>query len=68
VTGDAIISTGTDGQRAPIPGPTGHPDTCLILLRGNSGSGKSTIARAVRDRYSRGLALVEQDYLRRIVL
>jgi hypothetical protein len=42
--------------------------TTLIVIRGNSGSGKSTIARALRLRYGRGCALVEQDYLRRIVL
>jgi predicted kinase len=47
---------------------TGTNRTRLIILRGNSGSGKSTVARAVRDRYGRGCALVEQDYLRRIVL
>jgi len=40
----------------------------LIVLRGNSGSGKSTVARAVRDRYGRGCALIEQDYLRRTIL
>lgn len=50
------------------PPRVGHPDTCLIVLRGNSGSGKSSIARAVRARYGRGLALVEQDYLRRQLL
>ena len=67
MTGD---TTGTDADDRPatVPGPVGHDDTCLIVLRGNSGSGKSTIARTVRDRYGRGLALVEQDYLRRIVL
>lgn len=48
--------------------PTGTPHTRLIILRGNSGSGKSTIAHAVRDRYGHGCALVEQDYLRRTVL
>jgi len=58
----------TPDPTEPSPRPIGHPDTCLIVLRGNSGSGKSTIARNVRDRYGRGLALVEQDYLRRIVL
>lgn len=47
---------------------TGTPRTRLVVLRGNSGSGKSTVARALRDRYGRGAALVEQDYLRRIVL
>jgi len=40
----------------------------LIVLRGNSGSGKSTAARALRERFGRCLAWVEQDYLRRIVL
>lgn len=40
----------------------------LIVIRGNSGAGKTTTAREVRRRYGRGCALVEQDYLRRIVL
>jgi predicted kinase len=40
----------------------------LIVIRGNSGSGKSTIARAPRLRLGRGCALVEQDYLRRVLL
>jgi len=40
----------------------------LIVIRGNSGSGKSTVAREVRLRYGRGCALVEQDYLRRVLL
>jgi hypothetical protein len=43
-------------------------DTRLIVIRGNSGSGKTSVARAVRRRYGRGCALIEQDYLRRIVL
>ena len=43
-------------------------DPALIVIRGNSGSGKSTVAREVRRRYGRGCALVEQDYLRRILL
>jgi predicted kinase len=38
------------------------------VIRGNSGSGKTTTAHEVRRRYGRGCALVEQDYLRRIVL
>ena len=45
-----------------MTGPT------LVVIRGNSGSGKSTIAREVRRRYGRGCALIEQDYLRRILL
>ncbi|MFD0816779.1 AAA family ATPase [Micromonospora zhanjiangensis] len=40
----------------------------LLIIRGNSGSGKTTTAREVRRRYGRGCALIEQDYLRRIVL
>ena len=40
----------------------------LIVLRGNSGSGKSSAARALRERFGRRLAWVEQDYLRRVVL
>lgn len=49
----------------------GHnsPDTTrLIVLRGNSASGKSTIAAEIRSRFGRGIAIVSQDYLRRIVL
>ena len=42
--------------------------TVLIVIRGNSGSGKSSVAREVRRRYGRGCALIEQDYLRRIML
>lgn len=38
------------------------------MLRGNSGAGKSTIARTVRSRLTGCVAWVEQDYLRRVVL
>jgi hypothetical protein len=47
---------------------TGTEETRLILLRGNSASGKSSVAAGLRDRFGRGLALVEQDTLRRVVL
>jgi predicted kinase len=40
----------------------------LIVLRGNSASGKSTVAAQIRARYGRGVAIVAQDNLRRIVL
>lgn len=50
------------------PSRTGTPQTRLIVLRGNSGSGKTSTARALRARLGRRLALVEQDYLRRTVL
>ncbi|MGW3415043.1 AAA family ATPase [Streptomyces sp. NPDC000888] len=38
------------------------------MLRGNSASGKSTVAAGIRERFGRGLALVGQDNLRRVVL
>jgi predicted kinase len=46
----------------------GSEETRLIVLRGNSASGKSSVAAGIRDRYGRGLALVAQDNLRRVVL
>ncbi|MCM3920185.1 hypothetical protein ND748_00560 [Frankia sp. AiPs1] len=46
----------------------GSTATTLVVIRGNSGAGKSSVARAVRARSGRGVALVEQDYLRRILL
>lgn len=46
----------------------GTDETRLIVLRGNSASGKSTVAAGLRDRFGRNLALVGQDNLRRIVL
>ncbi|MFI9363457.1 AAA family ATPase [Kitasatospora sp. NPDC053057] len=48
--------------------PVGSEETRLIVLRGNSASGKSSVAAEVRERFGRGLALVGQDNLRRIVL
>ncbi|MEV0740142.1 AAA family ATPase [Streptomyces sp. NPDC050549] len=50
-----------------MPTPPSSP-TRLIVLRGNSASGKSTVATALRERYGRGIALVRQDVLRREVL
>lgn len=41
----------------------------LVVLRGNSGSGKSSVAREVRLRYGhRDLAIVSQDVVRRQIL
>jgi predicted kinase len=40
----------------------------LVVLRGNSASGKSTVAAGIRSRFGRGLAIVGQDNLRRVVL
>lgn len=39
----------------------------LIVLRGNSGSGKSSVAKAVRAAQSEPMAYIEQDYVRRIL-
>jgi len=46
----------------------GSLGTRLLVLRGNSASGKSTIAESLRARLGRGVALIEQDYLRRTIL
>ncbi|MDQ1041144.1 putative kinase [Streptomyces sp. V3I8] len=46
----------------------GTEETRLVVLRGNSASGKSSVAAGIRDRFGRGLAVVGQDNLRRIVL
>jgi predicted kinase len=46
----------------------GSGQTRLVVLRGNSGAGKSTVATALRDAYGRGLAWVSQDLIRRIIL
>jgi predicted kinase len=40
----------------------------LVIIRGNSGSGKTSTAIEVRRRYGRGCAYVSQDYLRRELL
>ncbi|MBZ3900347.1 AAA family ATPase [Streptomyces griseiscabiei] len=49
-------------------GKVGTEETRLVLLRGNSASGKSSVADGLRDRFGRGVALVGQDNLRRTVL
>ncbi|GAA0590678.1 kinase [Kribbella sandramycini] len=46
----------------------GTVDSRLVVVRGNSGSGKSSTARAIRERLGYGVAWVEQDYLRRTLL
>lgn len=46
----------------------GTTQTRLVVLRGNSASGKSTVAGMIRQRFGRGLALVGQDNVRRVVL
>jgi predicted kinase len=47
---------------------SGKHTSKLIILRGNSGSGKSTVAKKLREVSSRKIALIEQDYIRRTIL
>jgi adenylylsulfate kinase-like enzyme len=49
-------------------GMAGSERTQLVVVRGPSGSGKSTVARTLRRRMGRGTALVEQDYVRRVLM
>lgn len=45
----------------------GTQETRLVVLRGNSASGKSSLAEALRDRSGTGLAVISQDLIRRVV-
>ncbi|MGG4471396.1 kinase [Paenibacillus alvei] len=40
----------------------------LIILRGNSGSGKTTVAKSIQDHYGTATLLVSQDTIRRDML
>ena len=40
----------------------------LIILRGNSGSGKSTIAKALQNKFGQNTMLISQDEIRRNML
>ncbi|MET8796036.1 AAA family ATPase [Nocardia sp. NPDC004568] len=54
-----------------MPGPLSHSprNGTLLVLRGNSGSGKSTVARALHQRYDHGRStLIAQDNIRRTIL
>lgn len=42
--------------------------TKLIVLRGNSGSGKSSVARAIQERVTPHPVLIEHDHFRRKIL
>jgi predicted kinase len=61
------VAIGSIGPVGPV-GPVGSQNTRLIVLRGNSGSGKSTVARALREACGRGMAWVAQDLIRRTIL
>ena len=61
-------STAPARTDAEVGAATKSQNTRLIVLRGNSASGKSSVAAGIRDRYGRGIAIVAQDNLRRTVL
>ncbi|SEB47260.1 AAA domain-containing protein [Amycolatopsis tolypomycina] len=46
----------------------GSPSSLLIIVRGPSGSGKSSVAKSVRQRHGRGMAVLGQDVIRRSLL
>ncbi|MFJ3931606.1 M15 family metallopeptidase [Streptomyces sp. NPDC090029] len=52
----------------PAATAAGRADTRLVVIRGNSASGKSSVAQGLRDHYGRGVAIVGQDVIRRNVL
>lgn len=51
-----------------ISGVTGSESSRLIIIRGNSGSGKSHLAQAIRAARPRGVAIIGHDVLRREIL
>jgi len=59
--------TETSSQKCPILFTMTYSSK-LVVIRGNSGSGKGTVAKKIRELSDRKIALVEQDYLRRSVL
>lgn len=62
-----MANVGTEGL-APAFGPLGSSRTRLIIIRGNSGAGKSTIARLVQQKRKPQLAVISQDVVRRDIL
>lgn len=61
-------TTTSASSRVPAASAAGRPDTRLVVIRGNSASGKSSVAQGLRDHYGRGVAIVGQDVIRRNVL
>ncbi len=59
-------TTGTAAD--PSATAVGSSESRLVIVRGNSASGKSSIAAGLREAFGRGLAVVGQDVLRRVVL
>lgn len=63
-----IVDNPGDLQLSRSQRSTSERPASLVILRGNSASGKTTVARALRERLHQPVAWVEQDYLRRTVL
>ncbi|MFB7403253.1 M15 family metallopeptidase [Streptomyces rubiginosohelvolus] len=64
-----MTATPTSAPRhVPAATAAGRPDTRLVVIRGNSASGKSSVAQGLRDHCGRGVAIVGQDMIRRNVL
>ena len=58
-----------EGAAPPLFGPVGSETSRLIVIRGNSGSGKSSVATGVQMlRPRQTLAVISQDVLRRTIL
>lgn len=55
-------------ERQPAARATGNAETRLIVIRGNSCSGKTTVARGVQQKQKRKLAVIGQDSIRRDIL
>ncbi|MFJ4710048.1 M15 family metallopeptidase [Streptomyces anulatus] len=55
-------------RRVSTTAAAGRPDTRLVVIRGNSASGKSSVAQGLRDHHGRGIAIVSQDVIHRNVL
>lgn len=56
------------GEHTAHSPPVAGNTTKLVVIRGSSGSGKTTIAKALRERMREPIALVERDYFQRTVL
>ena len=64
-SGDGLAPDGSRSRGGSVPGAF----PALVVIRGNSASGKSAVAAAIRARHAaRDLAIVSQDTLRRDVL
>lgn len=68
VLGWPTTATTSGPERAVSATAVGSPESRLVVVRGNSASGKSSVADGLREAFGRGLAIVGQDNLRRVVL